>query len=832
MTRLRFALRLLLKTPFVTLVAVFSLGLGIGANSATFSILYQILLRSLPVEEPERLVNLAAPGPKPGMQSCNGAGDCDAVFSYPMFRDLARDRTVFQEVAAHRSFSANLAFRGQTLNGEGLLVSGSYFPALGLEPALGRLLGPDDDRSFGADFAAVLSHAYWRTRFDSSAAVLGEALVVNGQPMTIVGVAPPGFQGTVLGQKPEVFVPLTMHGSMIPLWNDRMVENRRAYWAYVFARLAPGVSIDRAATALNVRYRAILNDVEAPLQQQMSDSTMAQFKAREVGVEDGRRGQSTLHKEAKAPSILLFAVTGVVLLIACANVANLLLVRASTRATEMAVRLSIGATRRQLLAQLLVESCLLAALGGLFGLLVSRGTLVLLSTLLPPDAVPTLQFELLPAVVVFSALTSLGTGILFGLFPALHGTRPDLVTSLKEAGRSSSARGASWLRKSLVTAQIALSTTLLISAGLFTKSLRNVGRVDVGIQVEGLSVFGLSPMLNNYTSGESLALFERVEDEIAAIPGVAGVTASLVPIISGSNWGTDVKVEGFEAGPDTDDNSRFNAVGPDYFRLLGVPLLAGREFTRSDTEGAPKVAIVNEEFARKFHIEKDPIGRRMATGDEGGLDIEIVGIVPDTKYSEVKGAPPPLFFQPYRQADAVGFLTFYVRSALPPEQLLPALRSSIQRLDPNLPVEALKTMADQIRENVAVDRMITTLSAAFAALATLLAAVGLYGVLAFNVTERTREIGLRMALGADGVGVRRLVLRQVGWMTAVGGVAGVAAALGLGRLARSLLFEVEGHDPLVILASATLLGLIALAAGFIPALTASRIDPMRALRYQ
>ena len=831
MAKLRFALRLLLKTPFVTLVADASLALGIGANSATFSILYQILLRPLPVEAPERLVNLTAPGPKPGMQSCNDAGDCDVVFSYPMLRDLEGDRTVFQELAAHRAFGANLAFRGQTLNGEGLLVSGGYFPALAIQPAIGRLLGPEDDRRFGSDFVAVLSHAYWSTRFDKSPAVLGEALTVNGQPMTIVGVAPPGFQGTVLGQKPEVFVPLTMHRSMIPLWGD-LVENRRAYWAYLFARLAPGVSIERAETAVNVRYRAILNDVEAPLQQQMSDSTMAQFRARKIGVEDGRRGQSALHQQARAPSLLLFAVTGVVLLIACANVANLLLVRASTRTTEMAVRLSIGATRSQLLAQLLLESVLLAALGGLFGLLVSRGTLVLLQTLLPPDAVPTLQFELLPAVVAFSALTSLGTGILFGLFPALHGTRPNLVTALKEAGRSSGARASSWLRTSLVTAQIALCTTLLISAGLFTKSLRNVSRVDVGIRVEGLSVFGLSPMLNNYGPEESLALFERVEDELSALPGVAGVTASLVPILAGSNWGTNVRVEGFEAGLDTDTNSRFNAIGPGYFRLLGVPLIAGREFTRSDTQGAPKVAIVNEEFARKFGIEKDPIGRRMATEDEGDLDIEIVGLVPDTKYSEVKQAPPPLFFTPYRQDDRLGFLTFYVRGALPPEQLLPVIRSGIQRLDPNLPVEDLKTMADQVRENVAVDRMITTLSAAFAALATMLAAVGLYGVLAFNVTERTREIGLRMALGADGGGVRRLVLRQVGWMTAVGGVAGVVAALGLGRLARSLLFEVEGHDPMVIVLSAAFLGLIALAAGFVPALMASRIDPMRALRYQ
>jgi len=831
---IKVALRSLFKTPFVTAIAIISLALGIGANSATFSLMYQMLLRSLPVPEPGQLANLTAIGPKPGMQSCSNAGSCDDVFSYPMLRDLEKEQPVFTGLAGHREFGANLAFRGQTQDGEGMLVSGSYFPILGLQPALGRLIAPDDDRTFGGDFVVVLSHAYWRTRFDASPDVVGDTLVVNGQSMTIIGVAPQGFNGTTLGNEPEVFVPLTMHGLMVPRWKERLVENRRAYWIYVFGRMKPGVSLDQARAAINVPYRAIVNEVEAPLQEGMSDQTLARFKSKQIQVADGRRGQSSLHREARAPVWLLFSVTGVVLLIACANIANLLLARTATRATEMAVRLAVGASRRQLIGQLLVESCLLAVFGGLAGLIVARWTLVLIRTLLPPEGIATLQFELLPQVILFAAAVSLGTGLIFGLFPALHSTRHELVSVLKgESGQPSGARSASRFRTSLATAQIALSMALLISAGLFGRSLLNVSRVDIGIEVDDLITFSVSPELNNYTPEESRALFERIEDELSAIPGITSVSAALVPIIAGSSWGTDVAVEGFEAGPDTDDNSRFNEIGLGYFRTLGIPLLAGRDFARSDAFTAPKVAIVNQTFAKKFNIEGDVVGRRMSTDtDEGELDIEIVGLMPDMKYNNVKQETPPLFVLPYRQDERMGFLTFYVKSALPIEQVLSSIRATIRRLDANLPVDNIKTMRDQVRENVFVDRMISTLSTAFAVLATILAAVGLYGVLAYSVTQRTREIGLRMALGADGSRVRRMILGKVGWMTLVGGVIGIGAAIGLGRVAQSLLFEVQGHDPVVLTTSAVLLVATALAAGFVPALYASRVDPMCALRYE
>ena len=831
MVNLKLAFRTLAKAPFVTLVAVLSLGLGIGANAAIFSLFDQMLLRQLPVSQPERLVNLSAPGPKPGSTSCNQAGDCEEVFSYAMFRDLERAQTPFSGLAAHRAFGANVAFRDQTLSGDGMLVSGSYFPVLGLNAALGRLLTPADDRAVGAHFVAVLSYNFWETRLGSSPAVLGETMVINGQSMTIVGVAPRDFEGTTLGERPQLFVPISMRGLMEPGFDD--FENRRSYWAYVFGRLKPGVSMTQASTAINAAYRRIVNNVEAPLQEGMSDQTMKRFRSKEIALTDGQRGQSSASRDARTPLLLLFSITGIVLLIACANIANLLLARGAGRSLEMAIRLSLGATRRQLMTQLLTESCLLALLGGIASLLIAYWTLGLVVSLLPSESATALDLHLHLSALWFTAALSIGTGILFGLFPALHSTRPDLASTIRAGtGKHSGARAAARFRTSLVTAQIALSMALLISAGLFIKSLHNISRVDLGLKVDNVVTFGISPELNGYDHARSRAFFARVEDELSTLPGVTGVTASLVPLLAGSNWGTDVSVEGFEKGPDTDANARFNEVGPGYFRALGVPLLAGREFTLSDAIGTPRVAVVNEAFAKKFGLGRDAVGKRMSSGRRDTLDTQIVGLVRDAKYSEVKDEIPPLFFAPYRQDSTVGAMSFYVRTSIGTEQLLRTIPAVLKRLDPNLPVENLKTMPQQVRENVFLDRMIGTLSAAFALLATLLAAVGLYGVLAYSIAQRTNEIGVRMALGADGSRVRRMVLRQVGLMTLIGGVVGIAAALALGRAARSILFEIQSYDPVVVALAAIVLTLVALGAGYIPALRASRIEPVQALRYE
>jgi predicted permease len=534
---------------------------------------------------------------------------------------------------------------------------------------------------------------------------------------------------------------------------------------------------------------------------------------------------------------MLLAVTGFVLLIACANIANLLLVRSAARAGEMAIRLSIGASRTHLIGQLLTESLLLAVVGGIAGMVVAHGTLVLVASLLPPDVQRTITFSIDRTVMLFGIGLTLATGLLFGLVPALHSTRPDLVSTLKsQAGQPSGSKGAARVRLLLATSQIALAMMLLSSSGLFVKSLLNVSRVDLGFKVDHVVTFGLSPDLNGYSSDRTRLFFQRLEDELRAAPGVTAATVSVVPILTGHNRARDVAVEGFNAGPDTDSNSRYNRVGPGYFSVLGIPRIAGREFTDADALNSPRVAIVNQTFAKKFGLGNDAVGRVMgwAPGDgyRSKLDTTIVGVVQDAKYSEVKQKAPPQFFVPYRQDEELGGMHVYVRTSRDIAQTVPAITSVVKRLDPNLPIEELETLPEQVRNNTFLDRMVTMLSAAFALLATLLAAIGLYGVLAYTVAQRTREIGLRMALGAAPGRVRGMVLRQVAIMTAVGAVAGLAGAIGVGKAAQSILFQMTGADPTVLALSPVVLALVAACAGFIPAHRASRVDPMTALKYE
>lgn len=833
MINLRLAARTLARAPFVTLTAVASLALGIGANAAIYSLVDQLLLRPLPVRDPGQLVNLSAPGPKPGAQSCDLAGDCAHTFSYPMFRDLERSQTAFTGIAAHKLFRANVSLGGQTpVSSQGVVVSGSYFQVLGLGAALGRLLTPDDDRNIGGHFVAVLGHDYWRSRLGSSTDVLNKPIVINGQTMTIVGVAPAGFEGTTVGARPDVYVPLTMYGQVQSDF-DGFEKSRRYYWAYLFARLKPGETIEHAASSINAIYAPIIRDVEAPLQEGMSDQTKRQFLDRQIAIVPGGRGQSQMRLDTRAPLALLLATTGIVLLIACANIANLLLVRAADRSTEMAVRLSLGAGRGQLFAQLLTESVMLAVLGGLTSLLVAHWTLLGIAALLPADSTLPLHGGLRPSVVAFTSALSIGTGLLFGVLPAVHSTRSDLISTIRaNSGRSHGARSAARFRAGLVTVQVALSMALLASAGLFIRSFANVSRVDLGMRVDNVVTFGVLPELNGYTPARSRVLFERLEEELRAMPGVTAVATSLVPILTGSNYGSGVSVQGFVRTPDTDVSARFNEISAGYFQAMGIPLLAGREFEPSDAIGGAKVAIVNEAFARKFNLGRDAVGKFMAQRGDGPLDVQIVGLVKDAKYSEVKAEIPPQFFFPYRQDSTLGSLAFYVRTSQDPAPLLKALPMVVSRLDPDLPLENLKTLPQQISENVFLDRMIGMLAAAFAALATLLAAIGLYGVLAYTVAQRTREIGVRMALGAHAGQVRALVVRQVGWMVLVGGLIGIACALAIGRTVRSMLYGLQGWDPVVLAVSAALLSIVAGVAGYVPARRASRVDPIQALRYE
>jgi len=828
---IRYVLRMFRRAPGFTAVAVMTLALGIGAHAAVFSMFSQVLLQPLPVPEPHQLVNLVSPGPRSGPTSCGSIGECEAVFSYPMFRDLERVQTGFTGIAAHREIDVNLGYRGEITTSTGLLVSGSYFPVLGLRPALGRLLGSEDDRAVGGSDAVVVSHAYWQNRLGARPDVLNETMVINGEAMTIAGVAPEGFDGTVVGLKPDVFLPITMRWRMAP--DPRSPpENRRAYWVYLFARLKAGVAREQAQAAIDTPYRVIINEVEVPLQEDMSDQMMAQFRARSIRLTPGSRGQSRFTADARAPLTLLLVVTALVLLIACVNVANLLLARVAARSKELATRLSIGATRGRLIAQLLTESLVLACMAAMASLVIAQWTIGLIRTTLP-DGAPDLPMDLDTSTLIVTGVLALATSVAVGLFPALQAARPDVISGLREhAGQPAGGRASARSRASFATAQVALSMVLVVLAGLFTKSLANISRVDPGLRTDGLVTFSISPKRNGYTLPRATALFDRLEEAIARVPGVTAVTSSTTPLLSENVRTTEVFVEGFDRGPDADHGTRYDEIGHGYFRTLGIPLISGREFISADSESAAKVAIVNERFARKFGLGREAVGKRMSRGTPV-LDLQIVGVVRDFKHSNLRDDPAPMYFIPHRQSNRrPGLMTFYVRTSADAGAIVSVIRQVMRGLDPNLPVEGLRTMDHVIRGATTRERLMSVMVGVFAALATLVAAIGLYGMLAYTVAQRTPEIGVRIALGATRARVRWMVLRQVGVIATAGGTIGLAASIVVGRAAQSLLFGLQFDDPVVLASSILVLILVAFAAGFLPAHRAACVDPIRALKYE
>jgi putative ABC transport system permease protein len=826
----RYSLRNLARRPGFAAVVVLTLAGGIAINVAIYSIFEQMLLRPLPVFEPDRLVNLSSPGIKRGHTSCNDAGTCDTIFSYPMFRDLERLDGPLAGVAAHRGVEANFAFGSQSSFGKAMLVSGSYFSVLGVQPALGRLLGPGDDAVDGEASAAVLSHAYWSDALGADPAVLGKTLVVNGKPLTIVGVAPPEFRGTTVGLPPQVFVPITLRWLSRPDSLPNHVS-RSYYWVYLFARLKPGVSLEDASAAVGPAYHAILADVEAPQLKGFSERDLAAFGAKALVLEPGGRGQSTVRFYARVPLTVLAVATTLVLLIACVNVANLMLARGAGRTVEVAIRTSLGAAPARIAALLVVEALLLALAAALVSmpleLAASRGIVALL----PGFAAGAIDFGLDEVALAATAALALASAATFGLSPAikLARTPPGQVLQAQSA-RSLGGRSAKRFRAALTTAQIGLSMTLLVLAGWFAQSLANASNVDVGFRTDSLVTFAVSPERNGYDQTRTAAFFDELETRLAALPGVTSVASSAVSLLGDSTWGSDVGVEGFDAAANPDTHVVVNAVSPGFLRTLEMPLVAGRQLSAADSLDRPKVAIVNQRFVERFGLGANPIGKHMSQGQGGPLDIEIVGVARDAKYNDVKDPISAQLFLPRLQSSTIGTLSFYVRSLADPVTLRAAIEQVLGGLDPALPIVDLRTMRDVVREDLFVDRTMSVLGGSLAVLATLLASLGLYGVLSYNLAQRTREIGLRLALGAAPARLRGMVLREVALMAAIGGSLGLAAALLLGRLARSLLYGLAPTDPAVPAIAVAVLGTIAAAAGYLPARRASRIDPVVALR--
>ena len=826
---LRHAARRLIRAPGFTLVSVLTLGLGIGANTAIFSLLDQVLLRPLPIREPDRFVLVDTPGPRRGFSTSSKSSPTPQ--SNPFYLELRDKSTVFDGLLAYFPLAMHVGAEGRTELVSGELVSGTYFGTLGLAPTAGRLLAPSDDLSRGGHPVAVLSHAFWTRRFAAAQDVLGRTLIVNGTPLSIVGVAPAGYRGMELGRDVGVFVPLAMKPQMTPTW-DKM-DDRSAYWLTVAGRLKHGVSRKQAEAALNVLYRQTLAE-DVKLLADLPAARRERFLAKTLSLLPGASGASGFREQAQAPLNILMAMSLTVLLIACANVANLQLSQAASRAREIAVRLSVGASRRRVVRQLLVESAVLAACGGALGMVAGVWGSGLLVRALPDDSARTVLSAGVDArVLAFSLALCAASALLCGLAPALQSTRPSLVPALKEGGRSvAGAGGVGLLRKGLVVSQVSLSLLLLVGAGLMSRSLANLKAVDLGFRAESLLTFAVSPDLNGYDDQRKQQVFARIQEGLEALPDVESASLCDTTLLTDSVSSSTIEIEGYTQKEGENMNPHFEVIGRGFFTTLGIPFTAGRDFDPRDAAGAPSVAIVNETFARSFFGNgQAALGRHFKVGRREQR-VEIVGVVRDSKTATLRISPRVVYRPLLQETDLTG-MQYYVRGRGPTTAALVAqVRDAVTRIDPQLPVQGMKTMPRQVAEALFPERLLASLSGSFGVLATLLAALGLYGVMSLSVAQRSRELGVRIALGAAPRDMLGLVLGEVGRLFAIGMLVGLPAGLAGGWLLRSQLFGLAPYDPGTLGLMVMVLAVTALAAGYGPAARAARSDPMVTLRYE
>ncbi|HEY6805738.1 MAG TPA: ABC transporter permease [Pyrinomonadaceae bacterium] len=851
----RYAIQLMLKHPGFTLVAVLTIALGVGANTALFSVVDAVLLKKLPVNKPDQLVLFGAtyrgdkfsPGGFSGSNRRDPATGLTMGTSFPLqtlnrFREQTKDpNSALSDAFGFSEVDMNLNTGGQVEVVRGQVVSGNYYSALGVPAVLGRTINDSDDNPAAAP-VAVLSHRYWTTRFGSDPSIIGKQVNLNNVAFTIAGVSAKGFEGTMqVGSTEDVSIPLA--------WEPQISAERSnlagagIWWLRLMGRLKPGATIEQANATLGNAFLTSVIEHRAGRQARTKTTlrTLGPGDYPALSVSPGNQGEMNMRQFLNRPLRLLFGVVALVLLIACANVANLLLVRASSRRKEIAVRVALGASRLRLVRQLLTESILLAVVGGVLGILfalwIKNGLLVV--TDWGGREMSALDVSLDPRVLAFTFGLSLLTGIVFGIVPALRATNVDLTPTLKDTGRSSTAIGRSLLTRSLVVVQVTVSVLLLVGAGLLIRSLQNLHSVDIGFNANNLLLFNVDPSLIGY-KGEKLAdLYERLNARLQAVPGVESVTISRHALLSGSSRSSSAFLPGV-IGPDGKPAESgplyIHNVGENFFTTMQIPLLMGRSLTAQDDAKAPKVAVVNQEFVNRYLPGQNPIGKRFGFDSDDPGEVEIVGVVRDVKYTSQRDEVPPTSYQSYRQTiGGMSAATFEVRTSREPTNFVAGIREAVREIDSNLPLTDVKTQAQQADEILSMERMFAKLLTMFGLVAQALAAVGLYGVMAYSVSQRTHEIGIRMALGANPGNVLRLVLRQGMILTVIGVGLGLLAAFVISKYLESLtsmLFGVKPRDPITFAVIGGFLILVALAACLIPARRATKIDPLEALRYE
>ena len=832
---IRYGIRGLLKRKAFAAIAVLTLALGIGANTAIFTLVNAVMLKSLPVQKPEELVlfsDVTNEGTSIDDSPRTGEWQRFSYASYEYFRDHNQS---FQDLAALRSGESPLSVRqtdaqaNVAARANGHLVTGSYFNVLGVHAARGRVLTPEDDKP-GAAPAAVISHRYWEQQLNSDPSVVGKSFVINGTNFTVVGITPPEFFGVRVRRPPDFWLPLSFH-EQVEL-RPSYLTNKDAYWLTLMGRLKTGVTMDQAQAAVNLALRQHLTERAG---NELTEERQKGIQNTYVTLAEGQGGLSGLRRNYSKPLRMLMAIVGMVLLIACANVGSLLLSRGASRRAEISLRMALGATRRRIIRQLITESMLLAVLGGLVGVLLAQwGVFVLVGLVAPTSPLDTRPDV---GILAFTAGVSLLAGILFGFIPAIQASRTNLATAMKEKSRTRNGLGRLNLSSLMVVMQVGLSMVLLTGAGLFARSLVKLQNEEVGFNRNNVLLVGIDSRLAGYKTNELAGLYQQVMERLSTLPTVQNVSIATYAPMSGSSRSSSVKITGYTPQPDEDLVVQDMLTGPKYAETLGVPLLRGRELELRDNASAPRVAVVNSTFAEKYFKNQNPIGRTFTFDDEEteqGPQIEIVGVIGDVKWYDARDKTQPAVYRPILQIQEQGAYTatIHIRTTSDPTPLTSQVRQMINQIDDKLPIFGVTTLDEQMRRNLDQERLIAQLVSFFGAVALILACIGLYGVMAHGVARRTNEIGIRMALGARGGNIAWMVIRETLHLVLAGLVIGVPAALVGAKLISAQLFGLKPADPLTLVGASVVLTIVALLAGYLPARRASRVNPLSALRYE